>query len=206
MGRPRKNGKRVGNRLSRALEAMLERNAPGHVISRRELFSFVVPEKGPDGRGGTIDQDICDGIGQLHALGLLGEDGRELRDCGRFFGQFFWARYRDTAPGICKYERADRSVSQFLGETANDRRFDRMDAALSDPSERSAVMSLVVDCEVYGDIVPWAQSLIDEGLLERGKIRKGAKRFTTMNDRAMLELCIAGLEAIAGGEQVKRAA
>ena len=85
----RKQGTRTkSGRLSRSKLALMERNPPAdYILERRRLFSFVTPTKGPDGRVGEIDQDVCDGIGQLQALGLLdghGFDGKDLRDAGRF--------------------------------------------------------------------------------------------------------------------------
>jgi hypothetical protein len=210
MGRPKKAGKRVNGRLSRAKSAMMERNpAPDYILARRELFAFATPTKGPDGRHGELDQDICDGIGQLHILGLLdghGIDAKDLRDAGRFFGEHYWTRYRETAPKTGKYERQDKSMSAWLGETAADRRFDRMDLALTG-FERSVLMSLVVDTAWGDELIPWAQSLIDEGLRERRKFRAGVIRFPDEHDRAMLAACIRGLVAIVdGGMEMRRAA
>lgn len=206
----RKNGQRTkSGQLSRAKAAMIERNpAPSYIINRRNLFSFATPTKGPDGRHGEIDQDICDGIGQLHVLGLLdghGIDAKELRDAGRFFGEHYWTRYRETAPKTGKYERADKSMSAYLGETAADRKYDRMDDALTG-YDRLVLMSLVVD-KAWGDeIVPWAQSLICEALLKRRR-PPAFMQFPTMEDRAMLSACIRGLCAIVdGGMEMRRAA
>jgi hypothetical protein len=97
-------------------------------------------------------------------------------------------------------------VSAFLGETAADRRFDRMDEALRG-YERGVLMSLVVDT-AWGDvIIPWAQALIDEALGNRGRFRKGPIRFPDMNDRAMLEALVRGLCLIFdGGMELRRAA
>ena len=202
---PKKPGKRTkSGRLSRSKLAMTERNPPAdYIVARRQLFSFVNPDK-----GGTIDQDICDGIGQLHALGLLdghGIDAKDLRDAGRFFGEHYWTRYRETAPKTGAYERTDKSVSQYLGETAADRRFDRMDDCVKG-HDRQVLMSLVVDNN-WGDcIIPWAQSLIDEALLERGRVPP-FMQFPTMEDRAMLEACVRALCAIVdGGMEMRRAA
>jgi hypothetical protein len=152
---------------------------------------------------------VCDGIGQLHALGLLdghGFDGKDLRDAGRFFGEHYWTRYRETAPKTAKYERRDKSVSAFLGESAADRRFDRMDESLRG-YERAVLMSLVVDTAWADEIIPWAQALIDEALGKRGRFRKGPIRFPDMNDRAMLEALMRALCAIFdGGMEMRRAA
>ena len=208
----RKSGTRTkSGRLSRAASALAERNPPAdYIIERRRLFSFVTPTKGPDGRVGEIDQDVCDGIGQLQALGLLdghGFDGKDLRDAGRFFGEHYWTRYRETAPKTGKYERQDKSMSAWLGETPADRRFDRMDEILTG-YESSVLMSLVVDKAWADEIIPWAQSLIDEALLERHRTpRSRPIRFPDMNDRAMLEACVRGLCLIYDGAmELRRAA
>jgi hypothetical protein len=97
-------------------------------------------------------------------------------------------------------------VSAWLGETAADRRFDRMDSALVG-YERAVLMSLVVDTAWGDEIIPWAQSLIDEGLMNRKRFRKGLIRFPDENDRAMLAACIRGLCVIVdGGMELRRAA
>ena len=208
----KKSGARTkSGRLSRSLSALAERNPPAcYVLERRRLFSFVTPTKGPDGRVGEIDQDICDGIGQLQCLGLLdghGFDGKDLRDAGRFYGEHYWSRYRETAPKTGKYERQDKSMSAWLGETAADRRFDRMDDLLKG-YERQVLMSLVVDQAWTDEIIPWAQSLIDEALLSRHRTPDTRPiRFPDMSDRAMLEACVRGLCAIFdGGMEMRRAA
>jgi hypothetical protein len=206
----RKTGKRTpSGRLSRAGGSFSTVDPNNRILERRELFSFIVPSKGPDGRNGTIDQDICDGIGQLHALGLLnghGHDAQDMRDAGRFFGEHYWTRYRETAPKTGKYERQDKSMSAYLGETAADRRFDRMDDNLRG-YERSVLMSLVVDTAWGDEIVPWAQSLIDEALMGRSRFRKGVIRFPDTSDRALLAACIRGLALILdGGMEMRRAA
>lgn len=210
MAKKTKGARTKSGRLSRSKLALLERNPPAdYILARRELFSFVTPTKGPDGRCGEIDQDICDGIGQLHALGLLdghGFDGKDLRDAGRFFGEHYWTRYRETAPKTGKYERQDKSMSAYLGETSADRRFDRMDNILTG-TERKCVTELVVDHSWGDEIVGWAQSLIDEALRERGKYRKGARQFVTMCQRARLAACVRGLCLIFdGGMELRRAA
>jgi hypothetical protein len=209
-GRKPKSGKRTkSGQLSRSKASLLERNPPTDYIRlRRDMFAFITPSKGPDGRVGEIDQDICDGIGQIHALGLLdghGIDGKELRDAGRFFGEMWWNRYRETAPKSGKYERADKSISGFLGETAAERRFARMDETVKG-YDRAALMSLVVDKSWGDEIVFWAKALIDEALLQRGKV-PSFMRFPDMQDRALLAACIRGLCVIVdGGMEMRRAA
>jgi hypothetical protein len=210
MGKKKQGQRTKSGRLSRAASALAERNPPAHyILERRRLFSFVTPTKGPDGRVGEIDQDVCDGIGQLHALGLLdghGHDGKDLRDAGRFFGDYYWSRYRETAPKSAQYERQDKSMSAFLGETAADRRFDRMDDLLKG-YERQVLMSLVVDTAWGDEIIHWAQALIDEALLSRGRVPMRAVRFPDAEDRAKLAACVRGLLAIFdGGMEMRRAA
>jgi hypothetical protein len=214
MARKRKPGQRLNGRLSRSKDALAERNPPPlYIIERRNLFAWAKPTpkagEARSERDGEIDQDVCDGIGQLHILGLLdghGIDALDLRNAGRFFGEHYWTRYRETAPKTGKYERTDKSVSGYLGETRDDRRFDRMDDVLKG-YERSVLMSLVVD-EAWGDgIVSWAQNLIDEALLAKGKVRGGVVMFPTLEDRARLGACIRGLCAIVdGGMEMRRAA
>lgn len=205
----RKSG---AGRKTRALREMLDRAPPNDaILERRRLFAFVQLPKDArlDGRNGEIDSEVCDGIGQLHALGLLdghGIDGRDLRDAGRFFRDHYWSRYRETGPRTAKLERTDRSVSEFLGETAADRRFDRMDNVLTG-YERLCVIELTVDHNWGDEIVGWAQSLIDEALRERGTPRKGGRQFATMCQRARLKACIRGLCLIFdGGMEMRRAA
>ena len=124
MGRAKHKGKRVNGRLSRARLEIVDRNPPpDHILARRDTFSFVAAPK-----GGSIDQDVCDGIGQLHALGLLdgfGLDALAMRDNGREYADLWWAMYSATAPKMGTFERADKSSSSFDGMTARDRRFGR---------------------------------------------------------------------------------
>jgi hypothetical protein len=207
MAKPKKRG-----RPTRALRELLDRCPPAdYILERRRLFSFVqLPASDRlEGRNGEIDSEVCDGIGQLHALGLLdghGHDGKDLRDAGRFFGDYYWSRYRETAPKSAQYERQDKSMSAFLGETAADRRFDRMDDLLKG-YERQVLMSLVVDTAWGDEIIHWAQALIDEALLGRGRVPMRAVRFPDAEDRAKLAACVRGLLAIFdGGMEMRRAA
>lgn len=191
MGRPKRKGLRIGKRLSRALSAILDRNPPApHITARRELFSFV-------GKGGNIDQDICDGIGQLHALGLLDGYGLEptaMRDAGRDYAELWWNRYSATTTKISNFQRASRSSSSYDGETSRDRRFARMDLAI-DAYDKGVVLDLV---QPGDDITPWAQGLIAEALLKRGKVVKFV-RFPDSEDRARLQSLCRGLCALADG-------
>lgn len=204
--------KKGRGRPTRALRELLDRCPPAdYIVERRKLFSFVqLPaDDRLEGRNGEIDSEVRDGLGQLHACGLLdghGFSGKDLRDAGWFYGEHYWNRYRATSPRSAQYERTDKSVSAYLGETAADRRFDRMDELLRG-YERSVLMSLVVDKAWTDEIVPWAQALIDEALLARGRVRKGVVRFPDLEDRAMLQACIRGLCMIFdGGMEMRRAA
>lgn len=212
MGRARKSGKRTkGGRLSRAVSALLERNPPNErILERRALFAFVrkPAAKRQDGRDGEIDSEVCDGIGQLCALGLLdnhGFDPVELRDRGRLYAELYWHRYTATAPITGSVERSDRSTGGYDGVTARDRLFEKMDGALDGQVERAAVMSLVVDPMWGDDIVPWAQALIAEALLKR-KCIPNEMVFPTLNDREMLNACVRGLCAIVDGALPQRRA
>jgi hypothetical protein len=192
---------------------MLDRVPPSeHIMERRRLFAWAKPTpkvgEGRSERDGEIDQDVCDGIGQLHILGLLdghGHDALDLRNAGRFYGEHYWRRYQDTAPNVSKYERSDRSTGGYLGESAADRKFDRMDGALQG-YEREVLMSLVVDRAWGDEIVPWALALIHEGLRERGKFVK-CGMFPSDHERGLLAALVRALCVIHdGGLEMRRAA
>lgn len=174
-----------------------------YILRRRELFSFHNPTKGPDGRVGEIDQDVCDGIGQLHALGLLeaeGGDPVELRNAGRKFAELYWQRYWETSPRTGKYERVSHSYTMSLIRTYADDLFDIMDASLPrslSDFERRCVMELCVETYWGDDICPWAQALIDEGLRSRGRERPFARAFVSPGQRRRLAGCIEGLRKLA---------
>ena len=197
MGRRKAKGQRTkSGALSRALSAILDRNPPAdHILKRREQFSFVEATK-----GGNIDQDVCDAIGQLHALGKLdmpGVDALAMRNAGRDYAELYWNRYSDTAPKVGKYERADKSMSPFDGETSRDRRFARMDAALVG-LHRTAVFELVIDYEWCIAPAQWADSIINLALYERGK-RVEFMIVPTWEDEAMLQAAREGLCLLAVG-------
>lgn len=206
MARSRTNGKRTkSGRLSRAKDELAKRNPPAdHIVARRNLFAFVTPTKGPDGRVGEIDQDICDAIGQFHALGLLdghGADPTELRDKGRFWGHHYAKLLKASGFKTASYERMDKGRNEAR-VSGTDIMFDRMDEALGS-FERSALLSLIVDPIVGSwplgeEFAPWARSLIGEALLKRGKVPP-LIRFPDANDRALLEACVRGLRALVDG-------
>jgi hypothetical protein len=193
-GRKRKDGPRD---KSGRLIPMGKLVAPAeHILAKRDLYSFVSPTKGPDGRTGEIDQDICDGIGQFHALGLLdgrSVDGLELRNIGREWRDWFTTLLRRQGYKAGGYERMDKARER---EPRANERLDRMDDALTG-FERGALMSLLVDPVVGSwplgeQEAPWVRSLIAEGLLARKRVVRFCK-FPDANDRAMLEAAVRGL-------------
>jgi hypothetical protein len=199
-GRPRKSGPR--DKRDRLLSDERRVEPAAYVTARRNLFAFVSPTKGPEGRAGTIDQDICDGIGQFHALGLLdghGHDPQDLRDNGRAWRDCYTTLLRKSGYKIGGYETMDKGVA-VVHYTHRDAKFDRMDEALTG-FERSALLSLLVDPVVGSwpdgeDNAPWVRSLIGEALLKRGKIPPSPLRFPTDLDREMLNASIRGLVAL----------
>jgi hypothetical protein len=210
-GRPKKSGERdKRNRL--ILDKRVE--PADHIIQRRQLFAFVSPTKGPEGRVGTIDQDICDGIGQIHALGLLdgyGHDPQDLRDHGREWRDGYVTLMRGSATKIGKWERADKSQS-VVHYTHRDAKFDAMDTALIG-FERLAMMDLLVDPIIgswpFGEEnSPWVRSIICEGLLSKGKQVPPLCMLPTAHDKDILAAAIRGLcmifEATHSREQMSR--
>ena len=194
-GRPRKSGSR-DKRDRLILDRRVE--PADYVRLRRELFSFVTPTKGPEGRVGTIDQDICDGIGQFHALGILdgnGFDPQDMRDNGRMWRDGYTILLKKSGYETGGYERMDKGVAE-VHYTHRDEKWDEMDNALKG-LERSALLSLLIDPVVGSwpngeENAPWVRALIDEALLKRGRVVR-AMRFPTLADRSMLNAAIRGL-------------
>ena len=188
------------------LKDALERNQPAdHILARRKLFSFVQPpsDKRQDGRNGEIDSEVCDAIGQLCALGYLdghGHDPIELRDKGRFWGGHYAKLMKVVGVKTGGYERRDRS--QPTGAlTGEDLLFDRMNEALGNGFERSALLSLVVDPLIgHRENVPWAQMFIDDELFRRGRFHSYMTvGGVTESDRNLLNATIRGLCALVEG-------
>lgn len=187
------------------LKDALERTQPNmRVMERRDTFSFVTPptDKRLDGRNGEIDSEVCDGIGQLSALGLLdghGHDPAEMVQKGRFWGGHYAKLLKATGVKMGAYERADRSEASGA-LTAADLLFDRIDECLPN-YERQVLLSLLVDPLIgHGEIVPWAQSLIGEALLQRHRtIIHKVVRFPDEQDRAYLQAAIRGLCVLVDG-------
>lgn len=177
----------------------LARSAPPeHIAERRELYSFVAAPK-----GGEIDSEVCDAIGQMCALGLLNDHGHDpvaLRDKGRDWAGIYVKRMKIVGPKVASYERQSRTTGGYDGQTPEDLYFHRMDANLPE-YERAILLSLLVDPLIgHGDTVPWAQGLIDERLMERGRWPDGrVMRFPDMQDRERLKACIRGLVILIDG-------
>lgn len=187
----------------------LDRSAPNaRVLELRRMFSFVQPPPADRlvGRNGEIDSEICDAIGQMCALGLLdnhGHDPVEMRDKGRFWGGHYAHLMKPLGVKVGSYERAAKGhPSGSL--TASDMLFDRMDNALGQSFERMALLTLVVDPLIgYGETVPWAQGLIHEALLERGRVPR-MMMFPTLLDRERLNAVIRGLCCLVDGSLPQR--
>jgi hypothetical protein len=198
-GRPRKTAEQ------KARDA-IDRTEPNlRILELRRLFSFVRPpvDKRQDGRNGEIDSEVCDAIGQLCALGLFdghGHDPVEMRDKGRFWGCHYARLLKGLGPKMGAYERSDKGKASGA-LTGADMLFDRMDENL--PSfERSVLLSLVVDPLIgHKENVPWAQSLIDEALLERHRLFATDRpiRFPDACDREYLKAAIRGLCVLVDG-------
>lgn len=154
-------------RAQRAAEAganLGARSDPNdRVIEKREAFAFLRSKA--DGRQGSIDQDIHDGIGQLHALGFLdghGHDAKELRDVGREYAELYWERYEATAPATGQFERRSRGTGNPPPRTKRYDRFDKLDNALGlNTIERTAIQMLLTNHYHSDDLEGWVKRLID---------------------------------------------
>jgi hypothetical protein len=209
-GRPRKSGPRDAN--GRLIPPGKFTPAPDHIIAKRKLYSFVTPTKGPDGRTGEIDQDVCDGIGQFHALGLLDGypiDGLTLRDIGREWRDWFTTLLRKQGFKAGGYERTDKSRER---EPRHSERLDRMDDALRG-HERAALMDLLIDPVVGSwpmgeEDSPWVRGIIADALLKRGRYVPFVQ--VSANDYQLLAAAIRGLfclhDASLPGRYERRAA
>lgn len=172
MARPKdKNSRRSKAERRRLERALMERVEPNEsVLRRREQFSFLNSKA--DGRQGTIDQDIHDAIGQLHALGLLdghGHDATDLRNVGREFAELYWERYEATAPAIGQFERRSRGTGEPPPRNRRYDRFDRLDNSMSRVGmERTAIHMLLTEYYHSDRMTGWAQRLINFELAKRG--------------------------------------
>ena len=202
----RKSGKRSksGRLSARGQFSTVEPSE--RVLERRAVFNFVQlpPDLRQDGRNGEIDSEVSDGIGQLCAVGLLdghGHEARTLRDHGRMYGLLYWKRTPGPKPGSSQYERSSRSTGTSLAETPAESLFKKLDDSLGG-WERAVVMSLVADKNWTDEIVPWANGLIAERLLEMGRIPPRWMEpiiLPTVMDREYLNACIRGLCQLVDG-------
>jgi hypothetical protein len=200
-----RRGRKPKSKDQKLADALKRSEPADYILARRKLFAGIVlppQEKRIEGRNGEIDSEICDAIGQLCALGLFdghGHDPVEMRDKGRFWGCHYAKLMKGVGVKTGSYERADRSKASGA-LTAADLLFDRIDENL--PSyERMVLLSLVVDPLIgHRENVPWAQSLIDEALLKRGRmVPHRVVRFPDESDRAYLAAAIRGLCVLIDG-------
>jgi hypothetical protein len=203
-GRPRKTAEQKA-------KDTLDRTQPNmRVLENRRRFSFVRPpaDQRTEGRNGEIDSEICDAIGQLCALGLFdghGHDPVEMRDKGRFWGGHYAKLMKGLGTKVGSYERSDRSEKSGA-LTGADMLFDKMDEALP-PYERQVLLTLLVDPLIgHRETVPWAQSLIDHALLERGREPPLYRpmRFPDAMDWGHLAAAIRGLCVLVDGALPQR--
>jgi hypothetical protein len=185
------------------------------VQQRRALYAWLVPTKGPEGRGGSIDQDVCDGIGQLHALGLLdghGFEAQDLRDKGREWRDLWVTWMRRSAmigggfePKMDGTPTLDPFYADALTEAQRER-FEKLDRGL-ESFERSVLLSLLVDPVVGSrpdgkDDAAWVMSHIAYALLEKKKpIPQWMQpvRFPDAYDHNLLQAAIRGLCVLVDG-------
>lgn len=215
MGRRKNpNSRRAKAERKRSPEAaarLADKGEPNrHVIARREAFGFVKAEK-----GGSVDQDICDAIGQLHALGLLSghaHDGKDLRDIGREYAELYWERYEATAPKVGSFERHSPGTGEPPPMTRRYERFNMLDAALPINSMDRVTIQMLLTNHFHSDFIEgWVQRLIDHEMLKRGKLRPGAVVLldspTHGHDCTMLGFAVRGLcKLIEAGANKRRMA
>lgn len=199
-----RRGRKHKSTTQKLADALKRCEPADYILARRKLWSFVEPPVVDKlaGKTGEIDSEVCDAIGQLCALGLFdghGHDPVEMRDRGRFWGGHYAELLKAVGVKTGSYERADRSKASGA-LTAADLLFDRIDGALP-AYERGVLLSLVVDPLIgHRENVPWAQSLIDEALLRRGRlVPHRVVRFPDSADRAYLEAAIRGLCVLVDG-------
>jgi hypothetical protein len=143
MARPRDPGSRRSKaekrKAKRALLTLAQRVEPTpHVLKRREQFAFLYDDNQtkPEGRQGTIDQDVCDAIGQLAAVGLLDNHGHapwDLVRIGRDFEERRSERYGELEPKVGSFERRSPSTGDPPRRSPRYDYFDKLDKALPQP-------------------------------------------------------------------------
>lgn len=182
------------------LRDALKRDQPAeHILKRREMFSFVKPQK-----GGEVDSEVSDAIGQLHALGYFdghGHDPIAMRDQGRFWGYRYAMLMKLVGAKTGSFEQRSKSTGAAARVGRADLLFDRMDESLP-AYERKVLMSLIVDPIIgthpLGEFALWAQALIDDGLAQRGKFVR-ERLYPTANDYWLLHAAIRGLAILVDG-------
>jgi hypothetical protein len=169
MGRKKTSGKRTdnGKRLSRAKAALAARSPPNDRITER-LDAFR-DKRILAGKAAWID--IFDGIGQLHAIGMLdghGLDGKLLREAGRDYIGLYNAYFIDMMHKGCDLERAygGRSGSGksdlIPPATRSDIRFAKMDDLLPRGSEeRYWTHKLLLDYFGLDTVLPLVDRLVN---------------------------------------------
>lgn len=196
MARPRDpNSRRSKADKRRAKKAALlanlgSRSDPNErVIAHRERFGFL--RSAADGRQGSIDQDIHDGIGQLHALGLLdghGHEAKDLRDIGRDYAELYWERYECCAPSTGQFERRSRGTGEPPPRNGRYDRYDRLDEAMPRVGiERTCIHMLLTKHYHSDGMAGWVSRLIESKLRNVPSIG---------HDRFMLSCAIRGLNML----------
>lgn len=173
MARPKSTNSRRSKAERRKLEKLLAQriDPTDRILRRREQFAFLRHDS-TEGRGGAIDQDVCDAIGQLKALGLLdghGHDAMDLRNVGREYAELYWDRYSLTAPATGGFERTSRGTGEAPPRSRRDDRFDKLDGAMSRTGMERTAIHMLLTAHYHSDgFTGWAQRLIDRALAERG--------------------------------------
>jgi hypothetical protein len=202
MARPRDpNSRRSKAEKRKAKKAALilgTRSDPNsRVMERRERFNFL--RSAADGRQGSIDQDICDGIGQMQALGLLdghGHDPLDLRNVGREYAELYWERYEATAPSTGQFERRSRGTGEPPPRNGRYDRYDRLDDSMPRVGmERTAIHMLLTQHYHSDGLEGWVQRLINRELAKRGvpDVLVFLDSPTEGHDRYMLGCAVRGL-------------
>lgn len=212
-----RRGRRAKSKEQKVKDA-LDRAAPNiRVQERQSMFAGLERDrpieyvKAPSGELRPIDQSH-DTIGQFFLVGLLdghGYEASELLAKGRFWGGYIAKAYKNVGVKTAAYERRDRSEPS-TATTPEDLFFERMDESLWRDSggakvttyERDVLWDLIVHPLIgHLNAAPWAQSLIDEALLQKGRNPRLGQviMFPTSHERGMLDAVIRGLCCLCEG-------
>lgn len=163
-----------------------------------------------DGKAAWID--IFDGIGQLHAVGLLeghGIDGKLMREAGREYVGLYNYYYIDLLPKGCDLERAygGRSTSGksdlLPPATRRDIRFAQLDALLPMASdERRWTHKLLLDHFGLDIVHPLVVRLVNYKFAQWGLPVCG--EISGADDFRLLGCILRGLFALADGAMPER--